>query len=550
MSFKIAQCYLELQDWRAALTELETIPEALRGAAVLCRLGKLYLQSGNKSLAKQALQVWSFSLQHSGASQGGWPPSTRELIVRQSMQQCLQEHPVAVEAATALADLGLPYADIVKLSPLMSCARLWPDGDHSSRSEAPPSHAAAPAIPRTPSVRQAGPPQEQAHAQPRRDAETESPNRRSALARHKSHVLPANSPAIRSSGIRAGNGSADGVTAVLDTPTSSAPAASDAVLARVEGDYAVAALSAASLPSSATRPFLPAASAAVPEHGQTARSSKRRRVGGLPGSALDDAAFTTPAQPQNVQTDNVMRGCENAGSDDAAAPGSPVPRKRTWTPLRKEGRSAPQEDSPDSPGPPRAGMAHTGTDSSSRVPPSAQYRACQRLSEEEKRDLRAQRGLGWLGLLVQAHGHMHTAAICEASAAYNALADLFPNELTSVLGAAQALVAAGEYVGACGTFQRARQLDPLNVHGMDVYAALLLDRDCRSDLRQLSRDMTNIDLALPEVWAVMASFWQSKGSWDNAIKFVDRCASAASLLSRARLAAVLPPSPRSLVQWA
>ena len=89
------------------------------------------------------------------------------------------------------------------------------------------------------------------------------------------------------------------------------------------------------------------------------------------------------------------------------------------------------------------------------------------------------RGWGWCGLLVRAYTALYAQSHTDAALAFNRLADVFPNELQSLLGAAHALLGAGDQVGAAATFQRARALDPLNVRGMDVYAALLLDLKVR-----------------------------------------------------------------------
>lgn len=100
--------------------------------------------------------------------------------------------------------------------------------------------------------------------------------------------------------------------------------------------------------------------------------------------------------------------------------------------------------------------------------------------------------------------------------------------MQALVGGGAALLGVGDYAGSAATFQRARLLDPLNVRGMDVYAALLLDRQNHDELRKLSHDVTDVDLALPEVWAVMACFWQMKQNWDKALEFVDRYALLAS----------------------
>jgi hypothetical protein len=155
--------------------------------------------------------------------------------------------------------------------------------------------------------------------------------------------------------------------------------------------------------------------------------------------------------------------------------------------------------------------------------------ATRRLQPQELQSLRFHRGFAWIGLLVSGYVDIAGAAPAEASSSFNMLALMFPGELESVLGSAHALLASGDHVAASGVFQRARSLDPCNVRGMDDYAAALLHRGCHGELRQLARDMAEMDLALPEVWSVMASFWRSRGIWEKAIGYIDRCGATAGL---------------------
>jgi hypothetical protein len=155
--------------------------------------------------------------------------------------------------------------------------------------------------------------------------------------------------------------------------------------------------------------------------------------------------------------------------------------------------------------------------------------ATRRLQPQQLEAMRIHQGFAWVGLLVSGYVGIAGAAPAKASASFNALATMFPGELESVLGSAHALLAAGDHVTACGVFQRARTMDPCNVRGMDDYAASLLERGCQGELRQLARDMAEMDLALPEVWAVMASFWRSRGNWEKAIEYIDRCVHGDSL---------------------
>lgn len=149
------------------------------------------------------------------------------------------------------------------------------------------------------------------------------------------------------------------------------------------------------------------------------------------------------------------------------------------------------------------------------------HAVCQ-VGEGERCEMLQRQGLGWLGLVVAGHSNLFRAANREAVREFSAAAALFPNDVTSMLSAAIALLAAGDHVGAISTFQRARVLDPLNVRGMDAYACLLLDQGNHEELRTLSHGLLAVDLEMPEVWAVMAYFWLQKSESDKALEYVER----------------------------
>lgn len=142
------------------------------------------------------------------------------------------------------------------------------------------------------------------------------------------------------------------------------------------------------------------------------------------------------------------------------------------------------------------------------------------LSESKKA---ARTGMGWYGVLVQAHVHLCNAQNSTAARLFNQLAALFPAEIHTLLGAAAALLAAGDQVGAMSTFQRARTVDSLNVRGMDGYARLLLELNNTKELHSLSQDMLAVDPELPEVWAVTACFWMQHNDWERSLEAVSRC---------------------------
>lgn len=161
-------------------------------------------------------------------------------------------------------------------------------------------------------------------------------------------------------------------------------------------------------------------------------------------------------------------------------------------------------------------------------------RAVSQVGESERCEILQRQGLGWLGLVVAGHAHLFRAANREAVREFSAAAALFPNDVTSMLSAAIALLAAGDHVGAISTFQRARVLDPLNVRGMDAYACLLLDQDNHEELRTLSHGLLAVDLEMPEVWAVMAYFWLQKSESDKALEYVERYVIRSSVALQAR----------------
>jgi hypothetical protein len=484
------------------------------------------------------------------------------------MQQCLRQHPVAIEAATALADLGVPYDAIVDICPLMACDHLCtrppqaalhelPSDALATNAAAPPLHlapcttaslqqpvlgdddstllppAAALERPRPEKLCSAG-------TESRATLVATSPSKLCdsppSHAHRSTAARMAGEPRVAASCVSAGADALDNPARLIARVSMCAHAGNGersfqrqrnpmaaTVLASVdavdahEQRLATERIGEKSLQSSCGVEAL--AGAASDRVGGMGRLSKRRKVS-APRSALDCSA---PQLPQNCRSDNVL---SFVLATSEAQPQVRVARKRSLptpglldiahsgdgtgrTPFQRGGCQA-------------QGNSSTGIVSAEAGTPQDDVDTC-RLVDCEPSACHQQHGFGWLGLLVQGHAHMFSAAASDACASFNALADLFPNELVSVLSAAQALLAAGEHVAACSTFQRARLLDPLNVQAMDAYASLLLEQGCRNELRQLSHDMTNIDLALPEVWAVMACFWQSKGNWDKAMEFVDRC---------------------------
>ena len=259
------------------------------------------------------------------------------------------------------------------------------------------------------------------------------------------------------------------------------------------------------------------------------RPSKRRRVSTSHTPSVNkeqsQAAFMqqTP-QLQPCAVDSPPRGgvgaCKASGiskSSHGVAFGSPCLTRSTPSPLsdtqvsvgsdwRSSGDKGQENDGSEKRSSPKAVRCHGATS-------LAVF--------ESNRATR--KGLGWYGVLVQAHVHLCRAQNHAAAHLFNQVAAVFPAEIHTLLGAAAALLAAGDQVGALSTYQRARSVDSLNVRGMDAYARLLLELGSTKELQSLSQDMLGVDPELPEVWAVTACFWLQHNDWERALEAVSKC---------------------------
>ncbi|CAL5394698.1 unnamed protein product [Camellia sinensis] len=87
VKFKIASCHCSLNENRAALVEMEGIPNKARNLQMNLMMGKLYRNSRH----------------------------TRSSIA--CYKECLRHFPYVVEAIIALAELGVASKDIISLFP-------------------------------------------------------------------------------------------------------------------------------------------------------------------------------------------------------------------------------------------------------------------------------------------------------------------------------------------------------------------------------------------------------------------------------------------------
>lgn len=468
VAWKIARSMVELRDWQGAANELASVPVPLRSSAACSMLGGLHLRLGQRRAAQAAFR------------------------------QCLKLHPAAIEAAMALADLGVPYHEIAAMSPQLAGAMR---------------HAPSGAQCATPGATEAQQDQDSQGTEGLFDGmddqnTTPRPNEQDATADARRALLEF-SPARLIARV-----------SMQGTPTRSSRAAAAGAALAPPVPPAAATRAGLSENVHEQRPLVdriggktrtahrsPSPSAAVRITGRTV---KRRKVDGRP-VALGSQKLSQIQQAANVTAPRMRghrarkRGVAAANisspeSCDAAVQATPAAEACDAEACRT---SAPK----------------AGTGTAEAAPSSDEL-----LAGEWDRP-----GLGWAQLLLQGRAHMAAMKARDACAAFSALADLFPGAIVPVVENAQALLAAGDHVAACATFERARQLDPLSMAGLDAYASSLLARGCGEELRHLSRQVGALDLAPVEtVMAVMAAFWQSKGQWSKAASCVDRCASCKS----------------------
>lgn len=445
------------------------------------------------------------------------------------LQACLQQHPLAISAAVALAELGVPVTDITAIAPLLDSSNLrqaatplaQPAAQNSTINAAPPrsSHArqsssTAPATetPRPPASQPAA-----AAAQARGGSRVRTRRQRSATPQQsepeacENHAWPTNQS----------TGGSEPPAHALARMSVGGEALSPGQLAAVRNGRRRSAQPVDVVPGPG--PAVQSPILALQQDG-----SKRAGV----SSAVPKATAGSRKRQRTAQ--NNTGGSVTSHSDKAVAAAAPL---QTCSHQLVNGNTANAKRKRSQCGVQAGADAHdagTHMAADENACPSvlrtqqqssglATNRAVQRLPPQQLARLQGASGYGWAGLLIEGAAHMHAAQAHKASVAYARLSELFPGELTSVLCAAEAALVASDCVTARSAFARARSLDPHNVALMDVYAVLLLETGDFDDLRQLSRDVMDLDLSLPEVWAVMATYWQGRGDWDKAQQYAERC---------------------------
>ena len=475
--YKIAACYRELREWRAAAQELEQIPDGLRGPAVFCQLGQLHQRLSNTKLARAA-----------------W-------------QRCLQLHPCCIEAATALADLGMRYDEIVAMAPLMSVSRVWQTG-HGDGKATSTTFATSEAC---------GMHSQQTTFDVCENCEDQNVTPQTQSAQTS---IAVDSPARMLARMSMGSclASSENNPVELATGPSAPPNAANRSTEQRDSSARIGAKARAGSRDSP---------APAPRTRTPGRNPKKRRT-------AQRAVAAGGELQQNTQSNNVPPPLPTVlmapalqsprRGKRAAERGAAAPAKRTTNDARSAHPAAGSAEM-------NGVCARASSMAGGLASPMLSQRSCSdcalatwRMSESQLAALNAERGLGWLGLLVQGHADLSANRATGACHAFSTVADLFPNEPVSIVGNAHALLTANDQVAASAAFERARALDPCSAAGLDAYAGTLLERGCFAELRQLSRSVSDMDRSAPEVWAVMAAYWQSRDEWEKAAGLVEQCA--------------------------
>jgi hypothetical protein len=476
-----------------------------------------------------------------------------QTLYHEGLQNCIRRFPVAIEAAVALAEQGVSYEDIVSSAPILSARNIYArantsfddqDGRHHQQNVQPLLNTPAIAA----DANRAGADVASNASDPTGAFGSPMLCSASALVNVESHnedvsaghlvwsTAYGNGWAHETAAVPVGDASS-GMSARLHSgrpaqPTSWQRSPMQDTLQVAGGNGGLPTHAAYEQRHACDRIGVKALARSV-QQTHSVRSIKRRKLQASQGSVTGYAAQSHCVSDESSRSaDMAERVCRLDGAVDlasgrgggAALVNVPVPVSAKvsrigsrysgamdTTAVPKEGETIES--------PVKHGMQQALTCTRKDCCP-----ALHQLNPEDLRKESQRGGFSWCGLLISGHVHLFNSANLEAATMFSALASLFPDELCSVLGAAAALLAAGDQVGAISTFQRARVLDPLNVHGMDTFACVLLERGSREELRLLSHDMSAVDLSLPEVWAVMACFWQQKGDWSKALDYVNRCA--------------------------
>ena len=113
---KLAECLAETSP-KEAIQQLENIPRQQRSLRVVILLGKLYRRCNHKEAAIETFKVLCSKLPPCCAGCSADNSLCRTIALSQliAMQACLKKCNFVVEAAVAMAELGVPAAEIDQL---------------------------------------------------------------------------------------------------------------------------------------------------------------------------------------------------------------------------------------------------------------------------------------------------------------------------------------------------------------------------------------------------------------------------------------------------
>ncbi|XP_064461073.1 anaphase-promoting complex subunit 7-like [Ornithodoros turicata] len=114
----------------------------------------------------------------------------------------------------------------------------------------------------------------------------------------------------------------------------------------------------------------------------------------------------------------------------------------------------------------------------------------------------------WMSQWIKANAYLHSR---ELSSCISVLKQLeskpFLSDNTDILvSLAEAYYYSGDFTNATAALERAHNLDPYLVAGMDIYAALLAKEKKVKELESLSTHLISINNKVPEPWIAMAYF--------------------------------------------
>lgn len=113
--------------------------------------------------------------------------------------------------------------------------------------------------------------------------------------------------------------------------------------------------------------------------------------------------------------------------------------------------------------------------------------------------------------------------VCSASArSFDALDAVFPNNLHALLHRAKLELDNDLLHQSHLLFQRARQVDALNLELMDAYADVLRRSNARSQLSHVVRELFDVSDVHAEPWLAASYYSSLKGEPETALQFCDR----------------------------